>query len=408
MRSSRLKVRSVSVCLADDGALRWVSLIPEAVIYAHGTRWDFGAVETDPDTLSFRFDDAVESLERWLLQFAPPIAIEHDKNGTAAGYLRRIRVLTAVEAAALGIEQRVPRMVYGGLDFTSPMWADRFDAGEIPYVSPNIRAYAATEVDEFPAYPFAIGEVSLVTIPQIKSNQIPVADMRGVSLSEGATMGKMSMEECAAYCAENGMDQAAIIEMIGKLFAGAHEEAHKLDPELAEDPEAVEAAAVAELERAAEMEKGEDDKKAESLLSEIGRLKSDLRAARKATALAHVRVGLAGRKVSPVTESMLADAFLAGGGKFDAMLKDIGGARVAVAPRTVAPVAGSAKSVSLSDVMGPANFAKWDNLSDDDQWALIQSLSEREKIAPHLAASWIRFGRTPDSVIERRASKGGF
>jgi hypothetical protein len=407
MRSSRLKVRSVSVCLADDGALRWVSLIPEAVIYAHGTRWDFGAAETDPDTLSFRFDDAVESLERWLLQFAPPIAIEHDKNGTAAGYLRRIRVLTAVEAAALGIEQRVPRMVYGGLDFTSPMWADRFDAGEIPYVSPNIRAYAATEVDEFPAYPFAIGEVSLVTIPQIKSNQIPVADMRGVSLSEGAQM-KMSMDECAAYCAENGMDEAAIIELIGKLFAGAHEEAHKLDPELAEDPEAIEAAAVAELERAAELEKVEEDKKAETLLAENGRLKSDLRAARKAAALAHVRVGLAGRKVSPVTESMLADAYLAGGGKFDAMLKDIGGVRAGAVPRTVAPVAGSGRSVSLSDVMGPANFAKWDNLSDDAQWGLISELAKKEGIAPHLAASWIRFGRTPDTVIEQRASKGGF
>jgi hypothetical protein len=292
-------------------------------------------------------------------------------------------VLTAVEAAALGIEQRVPRMVYGGLDFTSPMWADRFDAGEIPYVSPNIRAYAATEVDEFPAYPFAIGEVSLVTIPQIKSNQIPVADMRGVSLSEGASM-KMTMDECAAYCAENGMDQAAIIEMIGKLFAGAHEEAHKLDPELAEDPEAIEAAAIEELERAAELEKGE------------------------ATALAHVRVGLAGRKVSPVTESMLADAYLAGGGKFDAMLKDIGGVRAGAAPRTVAPVAGSGRSVSLSDVMGPANFAKWDNLSDDAQWGFISELAKKEGIAPHLAASWIRFGRTPDSVIEMRASKGGF
>lgn len=408
MRSSRIKVRNVSVNLADDSSLRWVSLIPEAVIHAHGSRWDFAAVETVPDDLAFRFDDAVESLERWLLEFAPPIAIEHDKNGTAAGYLRRIRVLTAAEAAALGIVQRVSRMIYGGLDFTSAMWAARFDDGEIPYVSPNIRAYAATELDATWAYPFAIGEVSLVTIPQIKSNQIPVADMRGVSLSEGATMGKMSMEECAGYCAENGMDEAAVMELMGKLFAGAHEEAHKANPELAEDAESIEAAAIEELERAAELEKEDEDKKAETLLAENGRLKSDLRAARKATALAHVRVGLAGRKVSAVMESMLADAYLAGGGKFEAMLKDVGGVRIANAARTVAPVAGSAKSVSLSDVMGPANFAKWDNLSDDDQWGLIKSLSEREKIAPHLAASWIRYGRVPDSVVEQRASKGGF
>lgn len=407
MRISRLKVRAVSVSLSDDSGLRWVSLIPEAVINAHGTRWDFAAADTAPDELRFRFDDAVASLERWLTEFAPPIAIEHDKNGTAAGYLRRIRVLDAAEAALIGIVQKVPRMIYGGLDFTSPLWAARFDAGEIPYVSPNIRAYAGTELDEVPAYPFAIGEVSLVTIPQIKSNQVPVADMRGVSLSEGALM--LNKADLATYCAENGMDEAAIAELIGKLFGAAHAEAHALNPELAEDPETIEAAAVAELERAAELEKLEEDKKAEALLAENGRLKADLRAAKVAAATAHVRAALGGRKVSPVTEASLAEAWMAGSGKFEALLRDIGGARVVSNPRTVAPVAATAsQSVNLSDVMGPANFAKWDALSDDDQWKLISDLSEREKIAPHLAASWIRFGRTPDTVIEQRASKGRF
>ena len=272
MRSSRFKLRTQSVALGDDGDLRWVSLIPEGAIFAHGMEWRFDADATDPDALRFTFDDAVESLQRWLADFAPAVAIEHDKNGTAAGYLRRIRVLTAEEAARHGIAQPAPRMIYGGLDLTSPRWAEAFDAGEVPYVSPNIRAWAGTERDSAPTYPFAIGEVSFVTIPQIKAQQVPVASMRGVALSEGGKM-TMTKEELTGYCADMGMDPAKIEELIGKLFAGAHEEAHALNPDLAEDPEAIEAAAVAELEKAAEMEKAEEDKKDdEALLSENGRL----------------------------------------------------------------------------------------------------------------------------------------
>ena len=123
MRSARYKVRTQSVALGDDSDLRWVSMIPEGAIFAHGMEWRFDADATDPDNLRFTFDDAVESLERWLADFAPAVAIEHDKNGTAAGYLRRIRVLTASEATGYGIKQPAPRMIYGGLDLTSPRWA---------------------------------------------------------------------------------------------------------------------------------------------------------------------------------------------------------------------------------------------------------------------------------------------
>jgi len=405
MRSSRPKLLVQSVDLGDDSGLRWVSLIPRGVINAHGTKWNFDAAETDPDNLAFRWVDAVSSLERWLTEFAPPVAVEHDKNGTAAGYLRRVVSLTAAEAASHGIDQKVPEMLYGGLDLTSDRWAAAFDNGEIPYVSPNIRAWAGTELDEVPTYPFGIGEVSFVTIPQIKSQQIPVAAMRGVSLSEGVKMA-MTQEQCAAYCADAGMDPAMAADLLLQLFGPVHEELHKMNPELAEDPEAMEAAAL-ELQKAAAIAE-EEKLKGDTMLSEVKRLKADLSAARRATALANVKVALGGRSVAPQTESMLADAFIAGGGKFEALLKDLSTpvARASSVGRSVAPMARRSNEVSLSEVL--ENPSLFDNLSDDAQWSMILEKSKAENIHPAMAASWIRFGRAPSTVVEQRATKGIF
>lgn len=411
MRSSRFKLRTQSVALGDDSDLRWVSLIPEGPIFAHGMEWRFDADTTNPDELRFTFDDAVASLERWLADFAPAVAIEHDKNGTAAGYLRRVRVLTAAEAAGYGIAQPAPRMIYGGLDLTSPRWAEAFDAGEVPYVSPNIRAWAGTERDSQPNYPFAIGEVSFVTIPQIKSQQVPVAQMRGVALSEGVKM-TMTKDEMAGYCADAGMDPAKIEELIGKLFAGAHEEAHALNPDLAEDAEVAAltkiAEGAAEAAKAEAVEEEEEKKVDEALLSENGRLKRELAAAKRAFATASVRQRLGARKVSAATEALLTDAFLQGGGKFDALLSDLGSApksapaAAPVAARTVAPVARVSADANLAECL--TDYRKFDALSDDDQWARICELADKEGIAHWQAASWIRFSRMPDSVREKRAS----
>lgn len=410
MRSSRPKLRLSAVDLGDDSGLRWVSLVPRGVINAHGMKWDFDAEETNPDELRFKWEDAVSSLEQWLLSFAPPVAVEHDKNGTAAGYLRRVVSLTQAEAAAHGIAQPVSEMLYGGLDITSPKWAAAFDDGEIPYVSPNIRAWAGTELDEAPTYPFAIGEVSFVTIPQIKAQQVPVAEMRGVSLSEGHQM--MTREELTGYCADNGMDEAAIAELVAKLFPELHKAEHEANPDLADapadlDPEALEGAAL-ELQKAAQ--DIEETKKAEdATLSEVKRLKADLSAARRAVALANVKVALGNRKVSAATESMLADAFVAGNGKFEALLKDLSTSAprpAAPAARSIAPMGRASHEVTLAEVIGrPEKFA---TLSEDAQWKLITELSEKEKCHPAFAASWITFGETPATVIETRATKGRF
>lgn len=406
MRTAKPKFNCRAAILGDDSGLRWVSLLPEGVINAHGQQWRFNADATNPDALQFKFDDAVESLTNWLNNFAPAIAIEHEKNGKAAGYLRRIKVLTKDDAAKLGINQAAPRMIYGGLDITSPFWADAFDAGEIPYVSPNIRAWAGTEADETPRYPFAIGEVSFVTIPQIKSAQIPVADLRGISLSEGNIM--TTREDLAAYCTEKGMAQSDIDDMLLQVFGPIHDELHKeMDMEKAvEDIEAGtdEADAVK-----AEAEK-EVDKEDEALLSEINRLKAALLSEKRARATFVVKSALGNRKVSTATEAALADAYLTDASKYQALLKDFGhtikpSVAPAAAPRSVMPMARAGASVNLADCL--ADGSKFDALSDDSQWALICDLADKEKCNHWQAASWLRYGRMPDSVQELRNSGAG-
>jgi hypothetical protein len=390
--NNRPRIRTNEVNLGDDGALRWVSLLPEGKIHAHGTVWDLAAAKTDPEKLQFRFDDVVSSLEAWLEEFAPPIAVEHVKDGTAAGYLRSIRVLTAGEAAKLGIKQPASRMIYGGLDVTSPEWAARFDAGEVPYISPNIRAGASTETDR--RFPFGIGEVSFVTVPQIKTQQVPVAEMRGVSLSEGNTMKFADM--MGAYCNELGLDQAKVEELLKMVSAAAMAEAPKLEEV------SIEVEAKKEDEEAVKKEE-------EAPMSEVASLRAELLRVKRAAASEKVKTAITGRKVSSAMEALLTDALVAGKtATFEALLSDLApvSAKVAAAaPRTVAPVApgmSHGNSLNLSDVMG--NMTKWNDLSDAEQVKVITDLAETQNIDPIDAWCWIRDGKAPTAVEEKRAT----
>jgi hypothetical protein len=392
--TKRFRIRTNEVNLADDGSLRWVSLLPEGRINAHGTVWDLSADKTDADKLRFRFDDVVSSLEDWLQEFAPPIAVEHQKDGTAAGYLRSIRVLTKEEAAKLGIKQPSPRMIYGGLDVTSPEWAARFDAGEVPYISPNIRASASTELDGGARFPFAIGEVSFVTVPQIKTQQVPVAAMRGVSLSEGGAMKFADM--MGAYCAELGLDQAKVEELLKMVSAAAMAEAPKLEEV------SIEVEAKKEDEEAVKAEE-------EAPMSEVASLRAELLRVKRAAASEKVKSATAGRKVSAATEALLTDALVAGKtATFDALLSDLApvAAKVAAAaPRTVSPVApgiSHGNSLNLSEVMG--NMTKWNDLSDAEQIRAISDLAEKEGVDPIDAWCWIRDGKAPTAVEEKKAN----
>jgi hypothetical protein len=225
----------------------------------------------------------------------------------------------------------------------------------------------------------------------------------------------MTKEDCAAYCAELGLDEAAATALIAKLFPALHDEAHAANPDLTEEAEAIEAAAVAELEKAKGIEEAveevqeEEPKDDEALLSEVIKLKRELAVAKRTVALASVRSALGNRKVSPATESMLADAFVAGKGKFEALLADIApgtSVKPSVATaRTIAPVGVGSREANLGEALKPGS-KHFSNLSDDDQWSLITQLATKESISVGLAASWLSMGRTPDAVLEMKSTRG--
>jgi hypothetical protein len=106
---------------------------------------------------------------------------------------------------------------------------------------------------------------------------------------------------------------------------------------------------------------------------------------------------------------MLADAFVAGKGKFEAMLADFAPAAAtkgsAPAPRTIAPVGVGSREANLGEALKPGSkhFA---NLSDDEQWSLITQLATKESISVGLAASWLSFGKAPDAVLEMKSTRG--
>jgi len=177
---------------------------------------------------------------------------------------------------------------------------------------------------------------------------------------------------------------------------------------MAEDPEMIEDSAVKELQRAAEMEKTEE-KAEEAALSEVASLRAELQNVKRAAASEKVKSAITGRKVSSAMETLLTDALVAGKtATFEALLSDLApvSAKVAAAaPRTVAPVApgmSHGNSLNLSDVMG--NMTKWNDLSDSEQVKVITDLAETQNIDPIDAWCWIRDGKAPTAVEEKRAT----
>jgi hypothetical protein len=148
---------------------------------------------------------------------------------------------------------------------------------------------------------------------------------------------------------------------------------------------------------------------AEAPLSEIASLRAELQNVKRAAASEKVKTAITGRKVSSAMETLLTDALVAGKtATFEALLSDLApvSAKVAAAaPRTVAPVApgmSNGNSLNLSDVMG--NMTKWNDLSDSEQVKVITDLAETQNIDPIDAWCWIRDGKAPTAVEEKRAT----
>ena len=199
-----------------------------------------------------------------------------------------------------------------------------------------------------------------------------------------------------AYCAELGLDQAKVEELL-KLVSAA-------------------AAAEPGIESSVEIEAKKEDEavskaEEEAPMSEIASLRAELERVKRSAASEKVKSAVAGRKVSAATEALLTDALVAGKtATFEALLSDLASAPVpakaAPAPRAISPVAPGithGNSLNLSDVMG--NMAKWNDLSDADQLKAITDLSESKGIDPIDAWCWIRDGKAPVAVEEREATK---
>jgi hypothetical protein len=218
--------------------------------------------------------------------------------------------------------------------------------------------------------------------------------MRGVSLSEGGAMKFADM--MGAYCAELGLDQAKVEELLKMVSAAAMAEAPRLEEV------SIEVEAKKEDEEAVKAEE-------EAPLSEVASLRAELLRVKRAAASEKVKSATAGRKVSAATEALLTDALVAGKtATFDALLSDLApvAAKVAAAaPRTVSPVApgiSHGNSLNLSEVMG--NMTKWNDLSDAEQIRAISDLAEKEGVDPIDAWCWIRDGKAPTAVEEKKAN----
>ena len=59
--------------------------------------------------------------------------------------------------------------------------------------------------------------------------------------------------------------------------------------------------------------------------------------------------------------------------------------------------------MNLSELMG--NMVKWGELSDEQQVKAITDLAEKEQIDPIDAWCWIRDGREPAALEEKRATQ---
>ena len=217
----------------------------------------------------------------------------------------------------------------------------------------------------------------------------------------------MTKADCAAYCAEQGMADEAVAELLMKLFGAAHEEMHAANPELAEDAESVDPT----IDGDAAVEEEEEKAKPEALLGEIARLKASLIKERKGNALTAVTADLKGRKLSDATKSKLVEAYLGDKVGYRAMVQDLGGAvmtakpTVVTAARTSAPMAPGVGGLNASLAECLVNPSRFGDLTEDAQWGMIVDLAERENCDAWLAASWLGTGKMPQTIVELRNNR---
>lgn len=406
------RVRHARITLGDEKgtALRWVHLFGEAPIHVRGAVWDMGASETDPEKNRWRFDDAVKSVEAQLADYHPPMLREHEHNGDGFGLMRRVRVLTRQEAAALGVKQASPRALYGGFEITDPVTLADYDNGRIQYVSPEFRALFRDDTGK--VHSLFVAEVSRVSSPVLKHQQTPVSELRGVSLGEKSMKCSYSDRAAmAAKCAEYGVDPEKVEDLLTSLLEGiqVEEERHTGIAEAEENKALEDLRKAQEAEEIAKKEAAMAKGDAAELSDRVKRLETDLRTERTARLAAAFRADFPGTtEIQRASALKLAETDEKGA---RALLSDIVKSKPAVpaavaaamGPRTVGdstvapPTRGNA-SVTLSDDVAkdPAAAQKlYVSLSDEkDRAALIEQYKTARKISLSEAVAELHSGRS--------------
>lgn len=171
---------------ADERRIVWAIPRGEIVVRRNGPRWNLDAETTDPASLSWRWDDAVDSLRRWLAEYQPPIVYEHEHLNRrpgepvpAHGFVTGMFTMTADEASEVGVDLRgAPEAAFLVLEPDAET-LELLDAGALPYTSPALEG--AYEDDTGEVWPLVLIHHSFVRNPRQKRRQVPSHDLRGLS-----------------------------------------------------------------------------------------------------------------------------------------------------------------------------------------------------------------------------------
>lgn len=191
----------VSIQWSDAGGV-WLPILPDARIRAYGEWVDYSGE---------RFDRAVSDLREMMAAgWRPPLTQQHSEYGGALGTLQEIRVVTREDAERRGIVMSSPRVLMGR--FFGP--GLHSDVEGIAHTSPS---FSSGEDDSGAARSFILRELSLVTVPHLKTTLPAAGAMALLQWADARPGGHMAEHE--AVQAEDGDVAGALASIQESLTA---------------------------------------------------------------------------------------------------------------------------------------------------------------------------------------------
>lgn len=306
----------ISVHLADeDRRIVWAIPRGEIVVRRNGPRWDLDADETDPASLRWRWDDAVDSLRRWLAEYQPPIVYEHEHLNRrpgepvpARGFVTGLFTMTSDEASEVGVDLRgAPEAAFLVLEPDAET-LELLDAGALPYTSPALEGNYEDDTGE--VWPLVLIHHSFVRNPRQKRRQVPATDLRALSDAPHVYAARLSEGESpctyGVIMQDNEEKDAPMADAPEGGGGDALAELAEMVRSLAERLDRIESAAMADA-------PAEDDTAAAMSddATEVDRLRSDLAAMRaelaRRDAAEEVRAVMSEREAPAEAADLLTD-----------------------------------------------------------------------------------------------------